>query len=259
LRDASGCVWWCEAGKRKHMSKLFKAFSSDITPVAGERAVMARISTSSVDRDGDVLVPQGCNYKNYEKNPVVFWNHDASSLPVGKATGFQKGDETIDAKVIFAARPDTLPEGEEWMPDTLFSLYQQGILNAFSVGLIPTETRPANDRDLQKYGECKRVVSKWELYEFSCVPLPANQDAIALAVSKGCKPDVAEEWIAKHAAKVVAAKVAPVAAITPPQSPQPKTIKQNVVIIRRHVDESERLNRAVRQAVAKAMGRIYQD
>jgi len=243
--------------------KLVKAFSSDIKPVEGERAVMARISTSAVDRDGDVLVPQGCNFKNYNLNPVVFWNHDASEYPIGKCVAFQKGDEYIDAKVVFAARPDNHPEGEEWEPDTIFSLYQQKVLNAFSVGLIPIETRPPTKRDLEKYGECKRVVSKWELYEFSAVPLPANQEAVALAVSKGCKQEDAEAWIESHKAKVVEAKSVvetPQPVPQSPATPQPKTIKQTVIIVRRPaVDVEKRVRDSVRQAVAKAMGRIYQD
>ena len=243
------------------MTKLVKAFSSDVKVVAGERAVTARISTSAVDRDGDVLIPQGCNAKNYSLNPVVFWNHNASSLPIGKCEAFQKGDEYIDAKVVFATRPESLPEGEEWMPDTLFELYKQGVLSAFSVGLIPTETRPPTKRDLEKYGDCKRVVSKWEIYEFSAVGLPANPEAVAIAVSKGwVKREDAEAWVSAHKPKAVEPEPEPVvekkiAAVVPPKPKQ----KVYVTVLHRPADTREQVAKSVRQAVAKAMGRIYQD
>jgi ABC-type cobalamin/Fe3+-siderophores transport system ATPase subunit len=45
-----------------------------------------------------------------------------------------------------------------------------------------------------------------------------------------------------------------------PATPQPKTIKQTVIIVRRPAaDVEKRVRDSVRQAVAKAMGRIYQD
>ncbi len=166
---------------------IIKTFSTSTKVSAGERAVTAIISSSAVDRVGDVLQPMGLNSKNYEKNPIVCYAHDAYfSLPIGKTVALKRDDETVTAKVVFAERPDTLPADEEWQPDTIFSLFQQGVLNAFSVGFLPIEVRAATPRDQTKYGDgVRQIYSKWELYELSVVPLPANQDAIATAVSKG--------------------------------------------------------------------------
>jgi len=59
-------------------------------------------------------------------------------------------------------------------------------MRGFSVGFVPIEYRDATTRDVTKYGpDCKRVFSKWNLLELSMVPLPANQEAVAFAVSKG--------------------------------------------------------------------------
>ena len=71
------------------------------------------------------------------------------------------------------------------MPDVLLSLFKQGIIKGFSVGFMPIESRAANDRDIQTYGpSCRRVYTRWKLLEFSVAPLPVNQEALALAVSK---------------------------------------------------------------------------
>ena len=46
------------------------------------------ISTGGKDRQGDILVPEGCDYANFLKNPSSpLYGHDNSELPVGKTTG----------------------------------------------------------------------------------------------------------------------------------------------------------------------------
>lgn len=165
---------------------VVKAFSTDIKVGDKDRSVTAKISTVSVDRDGDVLLPQGANFKEFEKNPVVFLGHDYFTLPIGKCTAIKRDDNAIYAKTVFAERPDDYPADKEWVPDTLLSLYKQGVMNGFSVGFVPVEQRPASDADVKKFGAgAKRVFSKWKVLEYSAVALPANQDAVATAVSKG--------------------------------------------------------------------------
>lgn len=167
------------------MEKLLKAFAAECKVNEGERAVVAKITTACCDRDGEVLIPDGLNSKDFEKNPVVFWQHKYD-LPVGKCTSIKRDGDSVIAKTVFAERPADHPQGQEWLPDTLFSLYQQGVLKGFSIGFQPTEGRPATAADLKHYGpDCRKVFSKFNLLEYSAVSLPANQEAVALAVSKG--------------------------------------------------------------------------
>jgi phage head maturation protease len=174
--------------------KLTKAFSADVTAKEGERAVTARITSAAVDREGEVLIPQGMNAKEFEKNPVVFLGHDYYTLPVGKVTNLKRSDSDWTAKVVFAERTANHPTGSEWVPDTLLSLFQQGVLKGFSVGFMVKESRPATDKDVTAFGPgVRRVISKWSLLELSVAPLPCNPDAVALAVSKGMlSPDTAK-------------------------------------------------------------------
>ena len=164
----------------------YKILQTKLSASEGERAVIARISTTSVDRDGDVMPPSGVDLSDFTKNPVVLFGHDANRIPVGKAGAIHRRAQDIVAKVQFAERPKSLPDMQEWVPDTIFSLFQQKILNAFSVGFTIQDSRPATKHDVARFGDgVQQIITKWNLLEFSVVPVPANQDALATAVSKG--------------------------------------------------------------------------
>lgn len=174
--------------------KVTKRFSSDLTIIEGERAVVAKITTAAVDRDGEVVIPQGVNSKDFEANPVVYYNHDYWDHPIGQCVSIKREDGAIVAKTVFATRPETHPEGKEWAPDTIFSLVKQRVIRGFSIGFIPIESRAATDKDLLAFGaECRRVHTKTKLLEYSVAPLPCNQEALTLAVSKGlCSEELAK-------------------------------------------------------------------
>lgn len=170
----------------KDATKIIKAFPTELKVEEGERAVTARISTISVDRDGEILTPQGCVSKNYERNPIVLYQHNSFGLPIGKCVSLTRDEKSITAKTVFAERPATYPADSEWLPDTVLSLFQQGVLKAFSVGFSPIDMPHApTAKETEKYGDgVRRVFGKWELLEYSVVTIPANQDAVAVAVSK---------------------------------------------------------------------------
>jgi len=143
-----------------------------------ERTVTAVISTSAVDREHEVLLPKGADYEQYQKNPVVLWAHDYREPPIGKALWIKSGRKNISAKVRFA---DT-DKAEE-----IYQLFKGHFLNAFSVGFLPAEdgSHPPTPDEVKKnpeWAEAKRIYDKWELLEFSAVPVPANPEALATAV-----------------------------------------------------------------------------
>lgn len=153
--------------------------------------VVARISTTAPDRDGDVVLPSGLNAQAYNKNPVVLLQHDKNQ-PIGKATSLRTTRNGVIATMQFAERPKTHPDAVEWMPDTVKSLMQQGVLNAFSIGFrVPAGgVRSATEKDVERFGDgTRQVITEWELLEFSVVSIPANADALVMAVRKGYVPD----------------------------------------------------------------------
>lgn len=170
----------------------------DFRADAGERSVVAMISTDVVDRDGDVVLPKGMDATEFRANPVVMFKHGlAESAPLPVATGQAKRVAGgIMGKATFAKRPAAHPPQAEWLPDTIFDLYQQGVLRAFSIGFSIEKARMADDSDRRRFGDkVFRVIEEWKLIEFSVVPVPANQDAIATAVSKGLRANlVTQMW-----------------------------------------------------------------
>tara|TARA_R110000824_G_scaffold1991_3_gene9706 strand:- start:1684 stop:2394 length:711 start_codon:yes stop_codon:yes gene_type:complete len=150
-----------------------------------DSGVVAKLTTDSVDRDGEMLIPQGMNSREYEKNPVLFYNHDYAN-PIGTVEKIKRGDRDVLGTLKFAQRPEGY-QGD-FFPEFVESLVRQGIIKGVSVGFLPENggSRLATKGDMCKYGKgIKRVYNKWKLLEVSIAPLPANQDALITAVGKG--------------------------------------------------------------------------
>jgi len=154
-----------------------------------ERSITATISTSDVDRDKEVLLPSGAILDFYRKNPVVLWSHNPTVPPIGKTKWIKKLSDRIIAKFVFP------PIGVSQKADEIYELYKGGFLNAFSVGFIPIESRIPTDEDIKKnraWKNARKIISKWEMYEFSGVAIPANPQALTEAV-KSHKLNLSEE------------------------------------------------------------------
>lgn len=192
------------------------------------RTFTAKITTNSVDRDGEVLIPQGMDARDYKKNPVVFWNHDYN-LPIGTAADMKRNDDHWTATAKLASTP---------FAQEVYTLMREGVVRGVSVGFVPIESRPPTKGDLSKFGDdVRRVYSKWKLLEFSVVPLPANQDALITAVSKG----------------VSRATIKSVLGVDVPEPPAPEP--RRVVYFCPSVKRAD-TGAAVRQAVAETLARL---
>jgi len=211
-----------------------KAFDADLNITDDQRTVTARISTMSVDRDGEVLVPQGCDATEFLKSPTVFYNHNYA-MPLGRCEAIARKADSIEAKTRFALRPDG--HVGEWIADTVFSLFQQKVISGFSVGFVPIEGRHPSRKDRETFGQRVRYVfSKWKLLEYSVAPLPANQDALVLAVSKGLvSPDSVQTLFPEL------------------NLPAPRTKRRVMIVVPTAIDVTE----SVRRHVLRAKGALY--
>jgi HK97 family phage prohead protease len=163
------------------MKKLTRVFTSEVKVMDEKEMTMsAVISTGSVDRMGEVLEPKGADFRNFKANPVVLWAHDASLPPIAKATSVNRSGNAIVAKLKFA----TTEFAKE-----VFALYKDGFMKAFSVGFLPIDSEPMN-KDSDSVFAPQRY-KKWEMLEFSAVPIPANPEALARAIQKGIIHDEA--------------------------------------------------------------------
>ena len=204
------------------MSMLRKAFEGQLIEVqAGRREIVACISTSAVDRDGDVVLPEGLVRKNYS-GLTVFYNHD-TALPLGAAQWVKKSGDRVLAKYRCT---DKTQFGRD-----MFALAQDGVLNSYSVGFLPGEFSNPTPEEIARRPELKkarRIYRKWELLEFSLVGIPANPEATMLAISKKVAP---ETWAAiqKNAAlnEVMNNEMPPVADLKAEESLRSKPTNQD--------------------------------
>jgi len=125
----------------------------------------AIISNESVDRDGAVIVQKGINLDAFLKNPILLYNHD-SSVIIGKVLEIEKTANGLEISSI-----DFFDFGQGHEKSFVVEQYREGILNAFSVGILIAK------KDIRKT-EKALYIDKCELYELSLVTIPSNRDAV---------------------------------------------------------------------------------
>ncbi|MCC6483340.1 MAG: hypothetical protein IT209_00710 [Armatimonadetes bacterium] len=177
-------------GDEEHPELLRKARASQLSIEDGERAAIQVISTRDVDRDDDIMDPKGCVLDEYRLNPVVLWNHDYSQPPVAKCVDIRADAEKITVKSVYAQTP---------FAEEVYQLKREGILQAASVGFVPLEVvykgsdgwadtvNELKERwgvNARYFSDAWRVIKRWMLLEYSDVPIPANQNALQVAVGK---------------------------------------------------------------------------
>lgn len=163
----------------KSMQKTLN-FKAEQTGDPGDRTFTATITTPALDRQDEVLLPEGLIATEYQLNPVVLFNH-WSDKPIGRCLKLTRKPTSWEAVTKLAEKP----EGHtgEWLPDVVYSLIKQGVINAVSVGFIVVERRSPTPKDYEKFGETvNSVISKWKLVEYSVAPTPCNQEALITAV-----------------------------------------------------------------------------
>jgi len=174
---------WCAAGYQK--SDLIHGYNVPMQAAyevkaidKSKRTVTAVISSGKTDRVGDIIDQAGWDFKNFNKNPVVLFGHDSRTrAPIGKNLDLSiKGDRLI-AITEFAETP---------FAEEIFSLFVGGFMKAFSVGFDPKKWELIEDKKGNITGF---HFLKQELLEYSAVPIPAHQDAVAAALSEGLISD----------------------------------------------------------------------
>lgn len=174
------------------MELLHKAIDFQVREVGdpSDRILEFVGSTGDVDRYGDIIEVEGWDTKNYLKAGAPFlWAHMGSMPPLGNALKVSKSPEGLKFQIKFAA-PETYGDG--WpstipTPDTVYRLYRNGVMGATSVGFNGLEREPilgpADDQGYRPQTGWR--FKKQELYELSAVPVPANPNALMIAVQKG--------------------------------------------------------------------------
>ena len=164
-------------GVRKQIIAPAEQLSGDM------RALRFTISTGSIDREQDRIAITGWDLRNFKRNPVVLWGHDASRLPIGRALDLRIEDAALKATVEFI--PDDTPEGGQFA-EAVYRLARSGFIAATSVGFRPIKWEYTRDPE--------RGADDWfpgidfeqqELVELSVVTVPANPEALMDAPGPG--------------------------------------------------------------------------
>lgn len=129
------------------------------------RTLRGLASTPSTDRQGDILLPMGAQFKL--PFPLL-WQHDHAQ-PVGQVTDARATATGIVIVARFAA------EGVSDRIDECWRLVKAGLVRGLSVGFVPIE------REVIQTGWKFPV---WEIIELSCVTVPANAEAEILEVKR---------------------------------------------------------------------------
>ena len=146
------------------MNKIFNLTSTFKTQAQDDGSVMIRgmASTADFDRAGDsisVEAWQKGGLKNFEKNPIILFNHDYDK-PIGRATGLKAGPEGLELECKISKSA----------PANVAELVKDGVLGAFSVGFRVKDADYIKETD-------GLMIKDAELFEVSVVSVPCNQSA----------------------------------------------------------------------------------
>ena len=146
------------------MDKIFNLTSTFKTQTQDDGSVMIRgfASTADFDRAGDTISAEAWQkggLKNFEKNPIILFNHDYDR-PIGRATGMKAGPDGLELECKISKSA----------PGNVADLVKDGVLGAFSVGFRVKDADYIKETD-------GLMIKDAELFEVSVVSVPCNQAA----------------------------------------------------------------------------------
>jgi HK97 family phage prohead protease len=153
---------------------LRKQFGAVTDPLQ-DRRLGFTISTGTIDRQGDTIAVAGWDLRNYLRNPVVLWGHDADELPIARCVSIDVSGNALKAVVEFV--PADMPVVGD-LSEAILRMCRSGFLSATSVGFQPLEFEIATDRDDEDSWFPPVNFLRQELLEFSIVAIPANAEAL---------------------------------------------------------------------------------
>jgi hypothetical protein len=238
----------------------------------GERADVSFITTDAVDREGEVVLPKGGKWTDY--NRVVTWCHSYgpqdgyNGLPVGTNLWIKPAETSKGMGLLGKTRYHTKPEGwaGDWMPDAVLHLMQQDppACTGKSIGFIPLNIRQASKKEIEAnpdYADAP-VIDKWIGFEYAACPVPMNQEAEMETVSK-CVADLGTRAIIAKALGVTVKVPVVEEVVQEVIAPALPFVRVATIqaAIKRAVDEQKRnvpalVVKCMRDELDRAMGRV---
>jgi HK97 family phage prohead protease len=144
-------------------------------------------STFDLDRFGERIDPEGWDFKEYLKNPVIEWAHRYDIPAIGRACGVHADDKGLHGVVVFN---DKSYDPFGW---GIGERVKAGVIRAGSVGFRILEIELPSKED--SADGTALIFRKQELLEFSICNVPANPFALAKqGERKSGVPGIPEFW-----------------------------------------------------------------
>lgn len=145
---------------------VVKAQFVDIIESEGARVYTFRASSSSVDRQNEIVDQNGWQLDSYRENPVVLDSHRYDSIEdiIGRCIRAEVVNGALECDIIFC---------DSEKGECAEELVNTGFLRTVSVGFKSLERRPGGAGQPMTH-------TRAELLEISMVSVPANRDAVRL-------------------------------------------------------------------------------
>lgn len=203
-------------------------------------AFTARINVDTLDRDNEVVLPEGVDLREFDKSGAGFFNHDYSRVPV-----FVPGPVKMQGGALVGKGKFLKNELAEDVREFVHAMAAAGKSAGVSIGFMPTGSREPSKKDVERYGgNVSRVWTNWKLFEWSIAPVQSNPEAVVVEIGKAIKARVAKSLYG----------------IEPLIAPAPKrvyVIQAPAVKAAPAVSRNKIIAVATAKAVARMQGRLY--
>lgn len=129
------------------------------------------VHDESVNTYGFRILTSGINLDEFQKNPVILYNHDDWDTPIGKGENIRVEGTRILVDVIF--------DEEEDKGKKIQGKVERGFLRMASIGTWPPE-EVSEDPALKLPGQTGPTITKCTMREMSVCSIGSNHNALAM-------------------------------------------------------------------------------
>jgi hypothetical protein len=170
--------------------QIIRSYSAELDHVdESKRTIGCRLNTSAIDRYRSVISPEGGDWTEYLKNPVVMHEHglcpSRGTLAVGNCTMMRayKGPRGPEIRAITRFHKD------DPFAELLFQKYSRNEMRAWSIHAQPvhgTAGRPTRDelRSRPELKDCDVIYRAWSVLEYSTVGIGGLSEALTMTVDE---------------------------------------------------------------------------
>ncbi len=148
------------------------------------------LSDDSLNSYGYRVLTDGIDMSDFEKNPVLLFNHERMSWGVDKYDGpIGRWDNVaVKSGKLYG---DPVFDEEDPKGKMISNKIEKNFIRAASIGFQIIEL--SEDKKYMLPGQTRPTVTKCKLVEVSVVDVPANKNALALYDDNGHKVDLTDE------------------------------------------------------------------